>query len=639
MLKKKEPQLFIERDNSCHKNSFFFNGIFSLFILLLFASYSSSQENTLIDSLKNEYNLHPKDTIGAAALSELCWQYAYINFDSAIFFGEKGLWLSEDLNFFNGESIANSNLANAYSINAQYTASLHYYQKSLEIDQSIGNKEFIAKDKVNIAVVRQKMGDYGIAVELFFECLKYYEKNSDSLHLLVIYHNLGNTFGYQNDTERAKKYYTKAFDISKALGYKQYMARNLDGLGICAVYTHDTIKATTYFNRALSIFEEIDFDYGKSNIYANKGFMFEEFQQLDSAILYYNKGLALNKKLGDIQGEMISLFNLGKIHTALGDFETAEIELLEALKLSLASKSKREIVTIYQGLSELFERRNDYKSAYSYYLTYALWKDSLFNEEKQQIIEEQDAIYRASQREQKIELLKKETEIAKNIATHRKTLLLGAGVVVVLVLIIIFFYAKQKKSDSDKKIIELEQMALRAQMNPHFIFNSLNSIQRLFVEGKMNKATDYMADFSHLVRSILDNSSKSKITLKEELKGLSLYCEMEKLRTDSQIDYVFNIESSIDQDLILVPPMIIQPFVENAIWHGILPSKKKGVVTVTVKNESNIICTITDNGIGMKAKGKDHEPKGINISERRLGQKVKIEELSPGTKITLILSK
>ncbi len=165
----------------------------------------------------------------------------------------------------------------------------------------------------------------------------------------------------------------------------------------------------------------------------------------------------------------------------------------------------------------------------------------------------------------------------------------------------------------------------------------------MYTTGELDLANNYMADFGNIMRKILDNSGKDFISVKEELEMLRLYLELEKVRNNELLDYQIDIDERIDKFGTKMPPMTIQPFVENAIWHGILPKKTKGKVWVRLKpsNQTNmLICEIEDNGIGIKAQlqRKGHESKGMKITEQRLGTKIKIENLSPGTLITIKIS-
>ncbi|RZK41379.1 MAG: hypothetical protein EOO90_11320 [Pedobacter sp.] len=183
---------------------------------------------------------------------------------------------------------------------------------------------------------------------------------------------------------------------------------------------------------------------------------------------------------------------------------------------------------------------------------------------------------------------------------------------------------EQQKLAFEKKALELEAQALRAQMNPHFIFNCLNSMKMLIQENERDKAVDYLVKFSKLIRSQLNNTGKL-ISLDQELKMCRLYCDLEALRFGKDIDYQFEIDPKIDVHTFLILPLLLQPFIENAIWHGILPKKKKGKIQICVTAENNnVICTIEDDGIGRresqrrKSSSKDHQSRGIQLTQYRL---------------------
>ena len=184
----------------------------------------------------------------------------------------------------------------------------------------------------------------------------------------------------------------------------------------------------------------------------------------------------------------------------------------------------------------------------------------------------------------------------------------------------------RKKHNIEKQLIELERQSLRLQMNPHFIFNSLNSIQSFVVEKNTDKAIHYLAKFSKLMRLILSNSSEAFISLQDEILTLKNYMDIEKLRFDDKFDYEIHIDPQIDSEFIAIPPMLIQPYIENAILHGILHKKTKGKIFIQIKTlDNNIYVSIEDNGVGREIarkkkeeSGVQHKSKGMLITKKRL---------------------
>jgi LytS/YehU family sensor histidine kinase len=208
--------------------------------------------------------------------------------------------------------------------------------------------------------------------------------------------------------------------------------------------------------------------------------------------------------------------------------------------------------------------------------------------------------------------------------------------------------ATVRKQENEKnllkqRIAEIEMTALRAQMNPHFIFNCLNSINRFILSHETDAASAYLTKFSRLIRMILDGSREDFITLDKELDALKLYIEMESMRFQAVFDWRIYIDPTIQIDNIMIPPLILQPYVENAIWHGLMQTPaehpKKLMIQISKEN-SVIIIEIEDNGIGRKRafeiKSKDgntHKSHGITLTEERLKLMNKLKNVK--TNITI----
>lgn len=183
------------------------------------------------------------------------------------------------------------------------------------------------------------------------------------------------------------------------------------------------------------------------------------------------------------------------------------------------------------------------------------------------------------------------------------------------------------KSSYEKELLELEAKALRAQMNPHFIFNCMNSIKSLIQEDEKNKAVLYLTTFSKLIRTVFHNSDKREITLYDEIETCRLYTQLESMRFGNKFNYEFIIDEDLDLRSIMVPALIIQPFIENAIWHGIMPKEVGGNLIVRVQLINNILqCKIDDDGIGREMSKQNkfqgepstHQSKGEHLTQARL---------------------
>jgi len=198
--------------------------------------------------------------------------------------------------------------------------------------------------------------------------------------------------------------------------------------------------------------------------------------------------------------------------------------------------------------------------------------------------------------------------------------------IIVIFLILYFIYNNLRKDIDNKRLLHIsEQKALRAQMNPHFIFNSLNSIRRYILENDNDSADNYLTSFASLMRLVLDNSNQNFIPLSTEIETLKRYVELERMRFDNTFVFNLQIDKNMLTNEINIPPMLIQPYLENSIWHGLAPKKSDGILILKLEKTTDniLICTIEDNGIGREnaaeiaKKRKNHTSTGLkNIQER-----------------------
>lgn len=203
---------------------------------------------------------------------------------------------------------------------------------------------------------------------------------------------------------------------------------------------------------------------------------------------------------------------------------------------------------------------------------------------------------------------------------------ISSEIIVILIITFLVFKYREKqirtKERAEKRMVELELKALRSQMNPHFIFNTLNSIQNYIALNDFKSSNKYITQFARLIRMVLNLSEKNMITIQEEIDVLKMYMDLERMRFDKQFDYEIKISDEIDSDYDKIPSMLLQPYVENAIWHGLMNKTEKGRIKIEIKLEEDYLCcTIEDNGIGRK--------KAVEISANR-----KIEHKSIGMSIT-----
>ena len=187
---------------------------------------------------------------------------------------------------------------------------------------------------------------------------------------------------------------------------------------------------------------------------------------------------------------------------------------------------------------------------------------------------------------------------------------------------------EQEKLRINKLLTEYQMKALTAQMNPHFIFNAINSIQNFIIQNHSTLAYDYLIKFSKLIRLVLNNSKDNEVTIQQELDTLALYIELEQLRFENSFDYILKVDPEIDVGSLMIPGLLLQPYIENAIWHGLMPLKtRKGKIALTICRENELLkITVTDNGVGRtvsdqikkKIVHKSHQSIGMELTGKRI---------------------
>jgi hypothetical protein len=305
----------------------------------------------------------------------------------------------------------------------------------------------------------------------------------------------------------------------------------------------------------------------------------------------------------------------------------------EAYVLSQEADRKPSIMDSYNLLSRIYDGMGKYDSAYFYLLNYTKLKDSIFTRQFLWRLNNYKKAAENAKKEARLGFLDRDNKLKeqrlKKQATLRNSLIVG---ILLLFLLGIFvfrsFYLKRKQqqAESEKKQSELEMQALRAQMNPHFIFNCLSSINRIIMKNENHTASDYLTRFSRLMRMVLINSRHQLISLEDELQMLRLYLDMERLRFKESFVYSIIFTNTIDEGAVQVPPLLLQPFCENAIWHGLMQKDSPGLLTVELSMVENVLnCVITDNGIGreraqqIKSKTSQKEKSmGLKITTERL---------------------
>ncbi|HEY4207669.1 MAG TPA: histidine kinase [Puia sp.] len=455
------------------------------------------------------------------------------------------------------------------------------------------------------------------------------------------YFELAELFIQIEDYNAAKKYFYTAFNLGqpqtfyawRIMTYAELLSRQ-----------HQFDSALYYYNS----FDSTSLTPALLRTYlVSKGEYFLEKGNNRQALDYFGKSLVYQRQLNDRNQIMRVLRDLSLASERLGKDKDAFRYARESLAIAEQFKARQFIRDNCQILYSIYDRAGRTESAYAYYRHYQAMKDSVNNEQ----LKGKFASYAF---EQQIALLSKEKqlqEVCLRETTATKRLLIG-GIIALLLIGFIFsryillkrkneahlrqraeneleiqrLEGEKAKAALQQRAKELEIQALRSQMNPHFIFNCLNAINRFILGHETEAASDYLTKFSRLMRMIMNHSRHSVISLADELEVLRLYLDMEQLRFKDAFDYVVVLDDDLDTGEIYIPPLLLQPFVENAVWHGLMHKTERGLLTIELHAENDILtCVILDNGIGRQRAGlfksksaQKHKSMGLQITAERL---------------------
>ncbi|MBX2827103.1 MAG: histidine kinase [Flavobacteriaceae bacterium] len=630
------------------------------FIPFLFMS-AYSQENelikydpnkeytqTYIDSLITELKEAREKRIEPSELRKMLesnpdltgWSYYYLGrtvvaarekkYDSAIYYGNRGIAkfyeAKEQRDFFkqNVMLIYNS-MADAYTDTKRHKEAIICYQKALDITKE---KPFVfsAFFVSGIASSHYKMGNDSLALKYYLESIKdsaYMSFPNAAGSTLV---RVGDLYLDDHQDKIAKVYYARALKVADSTDHKYDAAPINMRLGLLAMKDGDLDATTTYFKKAVEFNDEVGFDPRNSGAEMYDGAKEED--------LYLRASIAILE---------------GSIKQGVEEME-ALVELLvhEEIKAKHDHKLFREAVIMlgmgYQRLGDYSKYQELSVKTFDYFNAF---QDDQLNENIQRLETE----YQTKEKDASISQLEMNRDQQKTIINQQRTIGIILGALLLLVLGLGALLWRQRKIRTLYEKENLEQRLLRTQMNPHFIGNALNTVGALIEKGSAN-TQPYIRKLSELFRLILTNSREEFVSLEDEVVTLKSYLELQS-NFSKNFDYTFAISEDLHEDEVVVPPMLIQPFIENSILHGLIHNEERGHIEVTISREGKglLRCDIADNGIGYSESlkldsRKERKSVSQNIIRERLAilkkqfkvnSRFLINDSSKGTHVSLYL--
>ena len=527
-------------------------------------------------------------------------------------------------------------------IGGQFGEAIKYLNTYLDYHERHADSSRVAGALYQLGAINTDLGNYDESLAAYYRLIPIEEKNGNDYSVGYTLNAIGIILKETKKFEDAEKVYNKALLIFDTLDEKRDKTDVLVNLGNLFTEMGQLGKARQKYEEALQIDRQIGKQTGIAVSLANIAFLFDKMHKYDSALVYHLQALAIRENLPRKEDLSRSLIGVGRGYRQLKNYPLAKQYLFRGLAQVKESMSKPMIRDVYENLAEVYAAEGDFSKAYKYHLLYSEVKDSVLSEETAARLNELQTKYETGEKDKQIILLANEKKFQHQEAQRQATLkkaFIGALVLVGLLAMALAYIFSQrlrnqrtltlkneeiKEVDFKRQMSELEMKALRAQINPHFLFNCMNSINSMILKGETERASSYLTKFSKLVRLILENAETAMVPLGSELALLESYIQLEELRFKGKINYNISVDESIEPESTYIPSMVLQPFVENAIWHGLMHKEEneKGNITVAIKeNNDRLLCTIEDNGIGRER-------------ARQLGEQSVLKRKSMGMKIT-----
>ncbi len=528
-------------------------------------------------------------------------------------------------------------LAAAYTIWAQsvwaqsrFDEAIGAFTAANELFNNMGDSVNTGMTYSLLALAEEERGNYENALQYAAKAVSYKDQRG--------FIALGQLYADVGDIETALDYYARANDSSL---FDKYLK-----IGEAYFQKNSYDSALYFYQLYLNTVGDAD-RKAFSKPYVLLGELYLARKKYDTALIYLQDALVGFKEVNDMNWVMRTLLVSGKAFKEIDQPQKA-IEYTRELLLNASQAGAKQYERdAHLLLYQLFGQLNKTDSAYTHLKMFTLLNNAIGIDISARKLALFKIINEREQAQLKIDLLNREKQLQQEEikrASQQKTFLLIGVIVVALLFVVLTRNILLKKKNAEhlrqiaendlniqklqnKKMVgELEMQVLRTQMNPHFIFNSLNSIDRFILQNNKADATAYLTKFSRLVRMILQNSQSPLITVEQELESLSLYLELESLRFDGRFNYEIKIDPAIDLSMLRIPPLIIQPFVENAVWHGLMPKESTGNVEIELLQEDDfLLVKITDDGVGrikstpsQNNETNGHHSMGINITSQRI---------------------
>ncbi len=576
--------------------------------------------------------------------------------------------IAEKLNYKTELGSSLQSLAYIYTLKGDLDKSLSYLLKTLSIFQDVNEKgDRLSSLLSGIAIIYTRKGDYSKALSYQLQILDMRQKTGNLGAIANTFTDIGVSYHFMEKYIPAMEYYQKALVLCRELPdsntlcvvqnniaevYRDAPDSVLINLGSSPVNRYDIAinkfmedlalaKSLNHLEYQKVIWDNLTITYQKNNDYSKAFHAFKNYIKIKDQIFNDKTKQKINRL--EIQYEFNKKEDSLNMQKKITENQLFQQEILNKQQSQNLILQKNKLQLSQQQL-ELSNKEKDLQ-----HLAYLKTQAELQNEQLQK--SEQEKQLAISQKEKQLKTaqvnaLSQENNLNK--LEHRQQLLYVGGGFILLIFGALLFFNRirhkqsrlkaelerekaqqlQKEAEFQRSLAEVSMSALRSQMNPHFIFNCLNSIKLYTTQNNTVSAVAYLTKFSKLIRMALENSRRDSVTLQAELESLDLYIQMEAMRFKDKLQYHIEVDENVDSNFIEIPPMLLQPYVENAIWHGLMHKEEGGKIDVSVvvmPDKPVLVISIQDNGVGRKksaalithAPGK-HTSYGTKVTSERL---------------------
>lgn len=542
---------------------------------------------------------------------ELAQSFEASNPDSVLFYARQALKVESE-----NQSDAYYWMGVGHRLKRNLDSASTYYRQSLSLAKTDIQK---ANGQMGLGGVNYSLREWDDALGNFLSAAKLYESLGRMDRLGAAYSNIGIIMNVNDNDEKARFYFLESIRIFDRIGLEDKKLPSLVNIAGLFHKNEQYDSAIFYAEQCYNISKEKNFAFGMSQALINMAPSFIEIGRPKHGYQLAVEGEKLFTDLGISQSALLMKFYQGQALTRLNRASEA-INIFKDLEETTTEISGQE--RLYRWMARAYEQLDDFSNALTYQRKFHQAYEDYTTEEKAAYLDELEKKYESEKKERDIVALQNRVALEEAKASRKNWIIFSIVIITILLISSGWFYYQKKLSKEEEQTAIHKQQLLRSQINPHFIFNSLLSIRGFLFENRdVKPAITYLGKFAKLMRMILELSSREWVALDEEVNALELYLDIQRLRFNRAFDFKLSVDSSLRMDEILVPPLTAQPFIENAIEHGLKGIENHGVVEIEcLKQDRKLVFKIQDNGIGIDhvAPKENHQSHAIRIFKERL---------------------